>query len=147
MTAQKTDPLEKLQLLYAKLEKQNRERGLHDSTYTRLQKGLAAFCESEGIPATHAWTKGLAKFVATAEGRALKSAYDANPEMPHDGAAVEPEAFAPATTTKSAYDELAEGLTAFCAARKITKVWTDGLDAFRKTADGARLEAAYREEA
>lgn len=39
--------------------------------------------------------------------------------------------------------ELTKGLTTFCKAQSISKVWTDGLEAFAKTAEGAALKSLY----
>lgn len=47
------------------------------------------------------------------------------------------------TDTKSTYAALAKGLTAFAKTNKIEKVWTEGLDAFVQTPEGAALKEAY----
>lgn len=110
-----------------------------DSPYEALDRGLRKFCKANAIEKP--WTVGLAKFVATPEGAALKRAYDEDPSPPQRHTKHE------APPTASAFDALTEGLTKFCAANKIEKVWTDGLEKFRATPEGAELNAAvYGEE-
>jgi hypothetical protein len=45
---------------------------------------------------------------------------------------------------KVALANLEKGLVAYCTAQKITKVWTEGLDAFSNTDEGAALVEAYQ---
>lgn len=48
-----------------------------------------------------------------------------------------------AEQTADAYEALAKGLTAFCKAEKIDKVWTVGLQKFVATSEGAALKQAH----
>lgn len=45
----------------------------------------------------------------------------------------------------NAYEALTKGLTAFCKANNIDKVWTVGLDKFKATPEGAALKRAHDE--
>lgn len=125
-----------------RVTEQHEAAGLYDTPYEKLEKGLASFCKTNAIPESQAWSRGLPAFQKTAEGAALYKSYSESSEPLYH----EPREPLPMPVAKSAYDAFADGLAAFCAERKITKQWTDGLEAYRATDEGARLEAAYREE-